>query len=62
MGSAMGRSVPMLIWLGKQHLSQTDRQETRLISLTPEEVTRMTTEEIERALEEARSASGRSGR
>jgi hypothetical protein len=52
----------MLIWLGKQHLSQTDRQETRLISLTPEEVTRMTTEEIERALEEARSASGRSGR
>lgn len=61
---AMAGNVTMLICLGKQHLEQTDRRETRMISLTPEDVDRMSDEEIERALEEARAeyASGRSGR
>jgi len=60
---AMTGNVAMLIWLGKQHLAQADRQDTR-ISVTPEEVARMSDEELTRMLEEARlqSASGSSGR
>jgi hypothetical protein len=59
---AMTGNVAMLIWLGKQHLAQADRQDTR-ISVTPEEVARMSDEELTRMLEEARlqSASGRGG-
>jgi len=58
----MTGNVAMLIWLGKQHLAQADRQDTR-ISVTPEEVARMSDEELTRMLEEARlqSASGRGG-
>ena len=59
---AMTGNVAMLIWLGKQHLAQADRQDTR-ISVTPEEVARMSDEELTRMLEEARlqSAGGRGG-
>jgi hypothetical protein len=42
---AMSGNVAMLIWLGKQHLSQTDRQDTR-IELTAEEMGKMSDEEL----------------
>jgi hypothetical protein len=46
---AMSGSVPMLIWLGKQLLGQTDRQETR-ITLTPAEVSHLSDDQLARVL------------
>jgi hypothetical protein len=46
---AMSGNVTMLIWLGKQHLSQTDRQEAR-VTLTPAEINQMTDEQLLRIM------------
>jgi hypothetical protein len=45
----MSGSVQMLIWLGKQLLAQTDRQETR-ITLTAAEVSHMSDDQLARVL------------
>jgi len=47
---AMAGNVTMLIWLGKQHLEQTDRRDTQ-ISLTSEELTRMSDDELQRLID-----------
>ena len=46
---AMSGNVTMLIWLGKQHLAQTDRQDTR-ITMTPAEVSHLSDDELARVL------------
>jgi hypothetical protein len=43
---AMAGNVTMLIWLGKQHLEQTDRRDTQ-ISLSSEEIGRLSDEALQ---------------
>jgi hypothetical protein len=45
----MSGNVTMLIWLGKQHLSQTDRQEAR-VTLTPADVANLSDEQLLRII------------
>jgi hypothetical protein len=45
----MAGNVTMLIWLGKQHLSQTDRQDNR-VTLTPADINQMTDEQLLRIM------------